>query len=45
MMAKDAHNPSGVRSGKLTPVLSSEEEMLVIALEESSRRGWPCGPE
>ena len=24
---------------------SSEEGILVIALEESSRRGWLCGPE
>ena len=38
--AKDGHNPSRVGSGKFTPVLSSsEEEMFVIAVEESSRRG------
>ena len=45
--AKDGNNPSRVGSGRYTPLLlsSSEEEMLVIALEESSRTGSPCGPE
>ena len=45
-LAKDGHDPSPVASGKYTPVLSSsEEEMLVIALEWSSKSGLPCGPE
>ena len=39
--AKNGPNSSRVGSGRYTSVLSSsEEEMLVIALEESSRRGW-----
>ena len=44
--ANNAPNPSRVGTGFITSALSElEEEMIVIALEESARRGWPCGPD
>ena len=44
--ANNASNPSRVGSGCITSALrESEEKMIVIALEESARRGWPCGPD
>ena len=46
LWANDAPNPSPVGSGRITSALTeSEEEMIVIGLEESGRRGWPSGSE
>ena len=45
-MGKNAPNPSRVGGGRIRSALSeSEEEMKVIALKGSARRGWPCGPD
>ena len=44
--ANIALNPLQVGSGhNISALTELEEDTIILVLEQSARRGWPCGPE